>query len=346
MKIQVLAAVGLTLLFAGCDDSSTVRDSVAVVETDYNNDGIVDQTATLTYSGTTGQLLTQEWDYADPTAEDVLVTYEYDENGFKSREEMANVSDDSVILVVTQINDERGNALEVRYDYDNDGIANRIDYKSYSLDDDMTREAYDFNADGTINRERLYTFASAGQFATRSFDDNGDGVYEYYETVDYEPGNRREIRFLIDRNGDRNFDEEYFASWTDNPDGTMTRFLERDTDMSGSIDRTDTRVMLTDDMREYFQKTLSVVRDFDNDGTPDKLESQTFNSREQVLTSSVDNDADGNPEFLTEYDYDEIGNLTRLRYSNIGGNQYFTITVTYEYWSLGQVDLPVLDSNS
>ncbi len=228
MKIQVLAAVGLTLLFAGCDDSSTVRDSVAVVETDYNNDGIVDQTATLTYSGTTGQLLTQEWDYADPTAEDVLVTYEYDENGFKSREEMANVSDDSVILVVTQINDERGNALEVRYDYDNDGIANRIDYKSYSLDDDMTREAYDFNADGTINRERLYTFASAGQFATRSFDDNGDGVYEYYETVDYEPGNRREIRFLIDRNGDRNFDEEYFASWTAQPpDRELAQPVER-----------------------------------------------------------------------------------------------------------------------
>ena len=345
MKIQVLAVVGLALLFAGCDDSTVARDSVAIVETDYNNDGIVDQTATLTYSSETGQLLTQEWDYADATVEDLLVTYEYDDNGFKSREEMTNVSDDSVVFALTQVNDERGNALEVHYDYDNDGIANRIDYRTYSSDNDITREAYDFNADGTINRERLYTFASAGQFSTRSFDDNGDGLFEYYETVDYEPGNRREIRFLIDRNGDRNFDEEYFATWTDNPDGTLTRLLERDTDMSGSIDRTDTRIMLTDDMREYFQKTLSVVRDFDNDGTPDKLESQTFNSRGQILTSSVDNDADGNPDYVTEYDYDEIGNVTGLRYFN-GGNQSYAMTVTYEDWSIGQVELPALNSNS
>jgi hypothetical protein len=345
MKIKVLAFVGLALLFAGCDDSSPARDSVAIVETDYNNDGVVDQTATLTYSSETGQLLTQERDYADPNVDDNLVTYEYDDNGFKSREATTNVTDGSIVFVLTQVNDERGNVLEAHYDYDADGIANRIDYKTYSSDNDITREAYDFNADGTIQRERLFTFASVGQFATRSFDDNGDGLFEYYETVDYEPGNRREIRFLIDRNGDRNFDEEYFATWTDNPDGTMTRLLERDTDISGSIDRTDTRIMLTDDMREYFQKTLSVVRDFDNDGTPDKLESQTFNSREQVLTSRVDNNADGNPDLVTEYDYDEIGNVTGLRYFN-GGNQYYGMTVTYEDWTIGRVELPALNSDS
>ena len=346
MKIQILAVVGLALLSAGCHDSSKQRDSVAVVETDFNNDGNVDQTATLTYSSETGQLLTQEWDFADPGTEDTLITYEYDDNGFKSREETTNVSDGSVVFVLTQVNDERGNVLELHYDYDADGIANQIAYKSYSSDNDITREAHDFNADGTIQRERLHTYASAGQFATRSFDDNGDGVFEYFETVDYEAGNRREIRFLIDRNGDRNFDEEYFATWTDNADGTMTRLLERDTDMSGSIDRTDTRVMLTDDMREYFQKTLSVVRDIDNDGTPDKLESQTFNSREQVLTSSVDNDADGNPDFVTEYDYDQTGNLTELRYFNAQGSQSYTMTVTYENWTIGQVELPALSSNT
>lgn len=345
MKIQLLTVVGLALLFAGCDSSSPARDSVAVVKTDYDNDGVVDQTATLTYSNETGQLLTQEWDYADPAVDDYLVTYEYDDNGFMSREETTNASDGSVVFVLTQVNDERGNVLEARYDYDADGIPNRIDYKTYSSDNDITREAYDLNADGTIQRERLFTYASAGQFATRSFDDNGDGLFEYHETVDYEPGNRREIRFLIDRNGDSNFDEEYFATWTDNADGTMTRLLERDTDISGSIDRTDTRVMLTDDMREYFDKTLSVVRDFDNDGTPDKLESQTFNSREQVLTSSVDNNADGNPEFVTEYDYDEIGNVTGLRYFN-GGNQSYGMTVTYEDWTIGRVELPALNSNS
>ena len=345
MKTQVMTAVGLALLFAGCNDGSK-KDSVAMVEVDWNNDGIIDQVTTLTYARKSGQLLTQEWDYTDPTAEDLIVTYEYDDNGFEVREEMTNVIDGTLVSAIDQVNDERGNVLERRHDYSGDGTINFIEYRTYSVDNDVTREAYDFNGDGVINRERLWTFASPGQFATRSFDDNGNGVFEYFETVGYEPGNRRENHFLIDRNGDGNFEEEYFASWTDNADGTVTRLLERDLDMSGSIDRTDIRVMLTDDMREYFQKTLSVVRDFDNDGTPDKLEAQTFNSRQQILTSSVDNDADGNQDSVTEYDYDEIGNLTGLRLFNAQGDLYYRMTVTYENWKIGQIELPALNANT
>ena len=116
--------------------------------------------------------------------------------------------------------------------------------------------------------------------------------------------------------------------------------------MSDSIDRTDIRVMLTDDMREYFDKTLSVVRDFDNDGTPDKLEAQTFNSRQQILSSSVDNNADGTPESVTEYDYDETGNLTGLRLFNSQGDLYYRMTVSYEDWKVGQVELPALNENT
>ena len=345
MKIQVSVAVGLALLFAGCNSGSK-KDSIAMVEIDWDNDGNIDQVSTLTYSRKTGQLTNQEWDYTDPAIDDILVTYEFDDNGFQSRQEQANAVDGTLIYALDQVNDERGNVLERRHDYNGDGTYNFIEYRSYSADNDVTREAYDFNGDGVIQRERLWTYASPGQFATRTFDDNGNGVFEYFETVGYEAGNVRENHFLIDRNGDGNYDEEYFASWTDNADGTITRVLERDLDMSGSIDRIDTRVMLTDDMREYFAKTLSVVRDFDNDGNPDKLEAQTFNARQQILTSSVDNNADGNPESVTEYDYDEMGNMTGYRLFNAQGDLYYRMSVTYEDWKIGQVELPTLSENT
>lgn len=337
MKNKITTVVLLALLAVGCNDQP--KNAKAIMQVDYNADGEVDVVTTLTYANKNGRLKTMESDYVDPTAGDSITTYFYDRNGFEERQERANVSDGIVNYIVEKVNDDRGNVTELRYDFDADGVANQIHYFTYSADDDVLREAYDLNGDGVINRERLFTFASPGQFETRRFDDNGNGVFEYVEQVAYNTGMRRENNFLIDRNGDGTFDEEYFATWTDNPDGTVTRLLERDTDMSGSINRTDTRIMYTDDMREYFQKTLSVVRDFDNDGTPDRTETQTFNEALQILTSVQDYNADGNANFRTEYEYDDKGNVTALRYFDANGLIY-SMNVEYKRWRIGQVELP------
>ncbi|MEM7430669.1 MAG: hypothetical protein AAF351_01890 [Pseudomonadota bacterium] len=345
MKKQVLVVVGFAALFAGCESGSK-KDATATVEVDWNSDGLIDQVATLTYARKSGQLITQAIDYVDPSDDDITVTYDYDDNGFVMRETSATDSDDVAYFIMEMTNDERGNVIERRYDTNADGTFTYYAYFTYSADNDITREAYDFNGDGVINRERLVTYASAGQYATRNYDDNGDGVFNYFEAVSYAPGNRREILHELDRNADGSFDEQHFVTWTDNADGTITRFLERDLDLNGSIDRTDTRIMLTDDIREYLAKTVSYVRDTNNDGNPDYIELSTYNANEQILTSSGDTNGDGTPENFAEFDYDENGNLTGQRFYDAQGELTYIMNVVYKNWNIGRVELPQLSSST
>jgi hypothetical protein len=347
MKILAYSIVALALLLAGCDtDTTEIRDSYAIVEVDYNNDGIVDQTGKVIFSGITGKVALQEVDYTDANTPDVEVLYFRSIFGHLKKEETREVISGNTVFNIEYVNDESGNAIESHWDWNGDGVTDQIQYRTFNDDGDITRDAWDFDADGDLEREHLITFASPGQFATRAFDNNGDGFFEYFEQVDYGADPRRETRFRFDTNGSGSFNREFFATWTDNADGTVTRLLERDNDMNGSIDRTDTRVMLTDDMREYLTKTLSVFRDLNNDGNVDRVELNTFNAAGQVLTEAYDSNADGNPEYAYEYDYNSLGNLTEMRYLNSQGNVSYIMRVEYPQWELGQVELPSLDNNS
>ncbi|MGI9272139.1 MAG: hypothetical protein ACR2QT_10215 [Woeseiaceae bacterium] len=340
MNTKIFAGLALALLVVGCFDGSKRKNGVAIMQVDYNGDGVINSVNTLTYRNKNGQLRKQEIDFTDENSEDQIATHTYDSNGFEVRQETVNASDGAISFAIDMTNDERGNVTVLSYDFDGDGVGDQIHYKDYSDDDDVTREAYDYNGDGVIQRERLYTFASPGQFLTRQFDDNGNGVFEYVEQAVYNVDMRRETGFLKDRNGDGTWDEEYFVTWTDNPDGTITRLVERDTDMSGSINRTDTRIMFTDDMREYAQKSFSLVRDSNNDGSPNEILTQTFNSMDQVLTYEHDYNGDGNINFRIENEYNDDGNVTALRYFNASNTLIYAMTVEYKHWRVGQVVLP------
>ena len=88
MKYLAYTLVAVALLLAGCNDSE-IRDSYAIVEVDWNNDGNVDQTSKITFSGVTGEVALQEIDYADPNSPGNEVRYYRNYIGHLEREEIS-----------------------------------------------------------------------------------------------------------------------------------------------------------------------------------------------------------------------------------------------------------------
>lgn len=292
------------------------------------------------------------------------LNYEYDANGYLSAITYADEADVTTRRIEYD-NDAAGNTTEQRDDWTGDSVVNRSTYKTFDTNGDVTHSYVETRQnDGSYNREHdtTLTYGSPTRFTTRTIDYNADGVVDFYDEWQYDPNNpNREIHIDEDslnaadepynlNNGgpDGIFDREMWVTWTDHPDGTVTRWLERDLDRDGDVDRTDLRVILNGgDYAPFDRRQFSTLyeQDTNADGTPELRRVREFNSADQVTLYRIEQAANNyvNEETFT---YDTEGKpmlKVTTSTSNRPENDYVsTLTAEYVDWTIGAIEMPGL----
>lgn len=336
-QVSVTDARGRTATQAQSIVISDPEFGIITSEIDQEGDGTVDAMSTLTFINATQQIT--EGRYEDLTKGIVnRRTYIYDNNGNRIAEEYR--TDDVLQNVTRYSHDSAGNITRTVRDYGADDVINHIVEREYDENGFVLVQRVDHTADGIFDVEQnwIYSTEAPGHWVTRIYDLDGDGIYDFRDDWQYDAGNpRREIHVDQDSDGDAVLDVEMCLTWTDNPDGTVTRFLERDLDRDGSIDRTDLRIILNGGEMlptERQANSLLYESDRDGDGLADVVETNTFDSEQRLLRYTSDYDGDGDLEVDYALTYNATGNLAT--FTNRNG---YVVTITYQDWVIGTFDL-------
>ncbi len=230
----------------------------------------------------------------------------------------------------------------------NDAVSNRdgLDRKSNATHRHWNSETIqmDFDADGTY--ERVVVLA----------DCNFDGTYDVLQADTYSQGiwiSRIRQRDLdVDGSFDWNritaYNAEGWSVWrrTDtNGDGTLEniriyRYLP-------SIDGERLWQVYTDDDVDGWIDTERTNYDCDSDGTIDSSELLEFNASRQPVRYSIDSNADGTPERIETYQYEQLAGGGRVKQSQIDVDADGTVDIverSYYEGSNAQPDYIVYDA--
>ncbi len=157
--------------------------------------------------------------------------------------------------------DEETITHEQTYDYNQDGIADRMIRSSWKGNTDLSREVFDYNADGSLRRADRRLFKVEGRMNRREIDRDGDGTVEWIEVKMLDPSGRVVGR-KVDRNGDGAMD--WSVRYTlDGNDNVVRRASDHDGD--GAADRIKSYVLDADG------RTVQAAIDEDGDGAPDRV---------------------------------------------------------------------------
>jgi hypothetical protein len=219
----------------------------------------------------------------------------------------------------------------------------------------------DYYADGSIDTIETRSYDTAGNLLTLEFDADGDGTADYSEVYTYDAynnvlsatynsygtltvvtytydGYNKLTSQSIDSDGDGNIDE-IFSYFYDEGDLLIT--VEEDSNADGAAD-----VFYTYSYDSEGRVT-EISGDEGDDGTVDYLQTTLYTDLVlNVGTTTIDEDNDGTPESIQQFEFDELGNLLYLA-DDYDGDGVFDNELTLVWdLALGQiVSAEVVNSN-
>ncbi len=271
-------------------------------------------------------------DYDDEGSVDSRQSISYEHDSVGSLTRLARFNADATLASSSEfIYDGAGNLLEKRQDWNGDGIVDPYTHSVFDNNGDATQSYIERLQGGRYVRYNVanYIYGSPTRWLTQEIDYNADWRNDFHDEWQYDPLDPdREVHIDEDSlnparepfstpggGPDGTVDREMWITWTDNPDGTVTRLLERDLDRGGDVDRTDLRIILnggrySPSQRQslstlYEQASNNDVREerisYDLDGKP----------LQRVVTSSSNQpENDSVSTYTAEYDDWTIGNAS------------------------------------
>ncbi|MGI9328840.1 MAG: putative Ig domain-containing protein [Pseudomonadales bacterium] len=289
------------------------------------------------------------------------ISYEHDSTGNLTK--LIRMDEDATLASSTDfLYDNAGNLLEKRQDWNGDGVVDRYTHTVFDGNGDATQSYIETLQAGTYVRNNVatYVYGAPTRWLTRDIDYNADGRNDFHDEWQYDPLDLdREIHvdedslnaarepFSTPGGGpDGTFDREMWITWTDNPDGTVTRYLERDLDRDGDVDRTDLRIILNGGRysppeRQSFSTLYE--QDLNADGTPEVRHVREFNEQDQVTLFRYEQASNSYVREET-ISYDLSGKpLLRIVTSSSNRpetDSVSTYTAEYDDWTIGNANVP------
>ncbi|MCC7343523.1 MAG: hypothetical protein IT573_01195 [Deltaproteobacteria bacterium] len=270
-----------------CADEQVVlrKKTIAI---DKAGDGSINTLTVETYDQA-GKIQTKTVDHDADGIQEEITTYQY-ENGLLAKTVTVYSEAGKPDFVSNYSYDSEGRLLEELSEYDGDGIPDRIITHDYYPDGLLKSKGFDYNVDGIP-----------------------DGIQEYIE---------------------------YHTDFHDN-EHPLTIVIHRDNDLDGTMDQQDQLDYLYDDQgRKIFESIdynidgtiefssdyiygsdglLTILVDENGDGQTDDIRVRSFDSQQNLLTESLDSNADGTINTLTTY-HNEYCSLSNQILPELCGN--------------------------
>ena len=97
-------------------------------------------------------------------------------------------------------------------DRDKDGVADRLEHRSYDASGNLVEKAIDRNADGVIDAMTRYAYDAEGREVARVFDQNADSVDDRRRVIGYDASGAK-VLLAVDQGADGTF--EVVKTWVD-----------------------------------------------------------------------------------------------------------------------------------
>ena len=298
-------------------------------ERDRDGDGIWDSTAIHTFSNLTGLLMSVEY------VDNYRYEFTYDSNGFLIRRIQVSASG-ALMSTRDIINTPTGLAATVREDTNGDGSVNRTSRYGYSVDGDLALVIEDEDiTDGVDDYQEVYFYHLPTHLQSFGRDQGADG-YEFSRVWTYpDPNSNRES--LVTTYADTTVTQLVDVTWTDNPDGTVTRTAARDLDADGSIDDYEEQTIIRAGLSgpERIRLMTEVALDRGNDGFVDARTERSFTELDQLQMQRRDLEGDGIWNVTVTKTFNTDDNVERVE-TEVDGNIVQVQRITYENWYLGR----------
>ncbi len=247
--------------------------------------------------------------------------------------------------------------------YDLEGTLTSRSTSLYDADGSSHTETYHHHADGTVSMRATTTRDAGGRSLTFEEDYGADGTVDYYVTQTYdEYGNVLTYEEDPDADTLRMDKRAYTYSAKFDDDGTIVEKVDEDEDDDGSADErrrytyADPASLQGNVSTAGRPELLRYEWDGGADGTVDYsvvysydaqgnnvaqqvgtwLATYTYDSHDNMLGETVDDDSDGTPDSLDAWTYDDDGNMT-LHASDYNADGTIDSTEAYDYDSDGNV---------
>ncbi len=347
----VLTAFLTTLLTSACSgDDTNLWPGACQVSSDDEDDGVIDSITTMTYNAD-GQLLTRERDLDNDGTADFSETMLYNAAGDLLTQETD--ADNDGVIDVQIINQYDANGQLTSFEQQVNQVVNHYITYTYHANGEMASSRDDEDGDGTWEWEYLYN--EEGLLVQQGRDSDNDDVADKGRLYEYGPSGLLQIEelyqdsvfgevpnsettYLYDSAGyltsaeTFNFFQDRISSLdthTWNADHTVL-IVEYDRLADGTVEATEHMEYDLDGNWTYY------APDWDGDGTPDSIQSSTWDG-ENMLESLSDDDGDSTWESRSTYTYRDDGLLTESRrYSTPVDGEPDSVT-RYEYDKAGNL---------
>ena len=296
--------------------SNTIEPALEVVSSQY---------------GTMGEQPRVAWDWDGNGTIDYIESWQYNSRGDSTQLKEWDEDGDGQRESRSQVRRyyEKGNLARVYWDYDADGLPERIDRYAYNRHGRMTRHAESYGLDATAGLIETWDYDAQGRRIRYESDRAGEDEPVFIETWQYDAGGNVTWH-ETDENGDGN--PTFFESYEYDAKGNLTKVeLHDNGEVSGDIgeivswqlaydaDNKLTRYEIRSSNGPFSQLSESGQYQYDASG--------------KLIRVEGDDNGDGRLDAIVTYRYDTKGNLIRLEedYGPLGPDHTIDASESWQY---------------